>query len=74
MMKLSFCKGNSHPLLFMIFKREYPVLQVGDESAHTPTSLNFLLVLDILRNRGLRYMSDTLHIVRSRPEGRESAL
>lgn len=58
----------------MIFKREYPVLQVGDESAHTPTSLNFLLVLDILRNRGLRYMSDTLHIVRSRPEGRESAL
>lgn len=43
----------------MLFKREYPVLQVGDESAHTPTSLNFLLALDILRNRVLRYMSDT---------------
>lgn len=40
----------------MSLKREYPVLQVGDESAHTPTSLNFLLIIDIPCNRGLRYI------------------
>ena len=35
----------------MSFKREYPILQLGDESGVYPTSLNFLLVLDILCNR-----------------------